>query len=140
MGLLVGAQVVRRAGILAVCIGHVVQDLAGQLNIVVCKLANLCVVDTENFGFLTGTEREARDEVHDEEDDAGSTEGVETTRGRVSKLVAELDPVVVEPASGDLGEAIKMCYIVSSEECGEDVSDKTTDGVFSEDIKSIINA
>jgi hypothetical protein len=55
-------------------------------------------------------------------------------------LVAELDPVVVEPASGDLGEAIKMCYIVSSEECGEDVSDKTTDGVFSEDIKSIINA
>jgi hypothetical protein len=55
-------------------------------------------------------------------------------------LVAELDPVVVEPATGNHGEAVKMCYVVCCEEGCEDVADKTTDGVHSEDIQRIINA
>ncbi len=137
--LLVHVQVMWCTGVLALCVGHVVEHLAGQLNVVICELANLCVVDTEDFGFLAGAKREAWDEVHDEEDEAGSTKGVETAGGRVSKLVTELDPVVVEPASRDLGEAIKMCYVVGSEEGCEDIANETTDGMFSEDIERIIN-
>jgi len=130
---------VRIARVFAVRIRHFVQDLTGQLNVVVCELANLCIINTQDFGFLASTERETGDQIHDEEDEAGSTERVGTSGDRISELVAELDPVVVEPATRDLGEAIKMCYIVSSEESCKNVADETTNGVFSENIKSIID-
>jgi hypothetical protein len=137
--LLVDAQVVRRTGVLAVCVGDVVEHLAGQLDVVVGELADLCVVDAKDFGFLAGAEGEAGNQVHDEEDEASATEGVESAGGRVRELVAELDPVVVEPAAVDLSEAIEMGYVVSSKEACEDVANETTDGVFREDVQRIIN-
>jgi hypothetical protein len=51
-----------------------------------------------------------------------------------------LDPVVVEPSSGNDSEAVKMCYVVRGKECGKDVTDQTANGVDSEDVKRIINA
>lgn len=93
------------AGVLALGVG-VVQDFAGQFNVVVCELANLSIVDTQDLSFLGGAEGQAGDQVHDEEDEASSTEGVGTSGDGVSELVAELDPVMVEPAAWNLGEAI----------------------------------
>lgn len=80
----------------------IVKDLAGKLYVVIGELADLSVVDTEDLGFLRGTERKTWDKVHDSEDDAGATEGVDTARDGVCQLVAELHPVVVEPAAVDV--------------------------------------
>ena len=128
------------ARVLALNVGGVVQDLAGQFNVVVRELADLSIIDTQDLGLLADAEGQTRDQVHDEQDEAGSAKGVDTTRDGVSELVAELDPVLVEPSTWNLSEAIKMCYVISSEEGCEDVADETTNGMFSKDIKSIIDA
>lgn len=47
---------------------------------------------------------------------------------------------MVDPSTGDNGEAIKMRYVICGEEAGEDVTDQATDGVLSEDIKGVIDA
>jgi len=46
-----------------------VANLLLDADVVVCELAHLGVVDTDNLRFLVGAEAEARDEVHDPEDD-----------------------------------------------------------------------
>lgn len=127
-------------GVFAASLGHVVQDFTSKLNVVVSKLTDLGVVDTEDFSFFRSAEGKTRNEVHDEKDDACSSERINTTGDGISKLVTKLDPVLVEPSTWNLGETIKMGYVVSSEEGGEDVSDKSTNGVFGEDIKSVIDA
>ncbi len=48
--------------------------------------------------------------------------------------------MVIEPTTGNNGEAIKMSYVVGSEEASKDVANKTTNSMFSKDIKSIIDA
>jgi hypothetical protein len=133
------AVVCMASGVLAIGIGHVVEDLTGQLNIIVGKLANLSIVDTENFGFLGGAKGKTGDEVHDEEDEAGSEERVETARDGIRELVTELDPVAVDPSTWNLGETIEMSNVVGSEEGSEDVANKTTNGVLGKDIEGIIN-
>ena len=85
---------------------QVVQDLTRQLHVVVSELANLSIVYTQDLRLLGSAEGEARNQVHEEEDQAGSAERVDAAGGGVCELVAELDPVVVEPAAGDHGEAI----------------------------------
>jgi len=82
-------------------------------DIVVCELAHLSVVDTDNLGFLRSTEAETRDKVHDPEDDGGDDKGICQASNRIGELVGELDPVAVNPATfngcqaaieiGDLG-------------------------------------
>lgn len=116
-----------------------VQYLTSKLNIVVGELSNLGIIDTKNLCLLGGAKGKSWDEVHDEENDAGSEEGVGSSRYGVSQLPAKLDPVVVQPSSWDGSCAVEMCYVVCGEEGSEDVSDETTDGVLSEDIKGIID-
>lgn len=128
------------SAVLAIDIAGVVQHLAGQLYIVVRELANLSIVDAEDFSLLGSAERETWDQVHDKEDDAGTAEGVDTASYGISELVAELDPVAIEPAAGDDAEAVEMCYVVCGEESGQDVANETADGVLGEDIEGIINA
>lgn len=126
--------------VLALDVAGVVQHLARQLYVVVRELANLRIVDTEDLGLLGSAQREAGDQVHDEEDQAGAAERVDTAADGIRELVAELDPVAVEPATGDDAEAVEMCYVVCGEEGSEDVADQTTDGVLGEDIERIIDA
>jgi hypothetical protein len=125
--------------VFALRIRDIIENLPGQLNIIVGKLSNLSIVDTQDLSFLSSTERETWNQVHDEQDDAGTEEGVCTTRDGVRKLVTKLDPVVVEPASRDVGETIQMGYVVGGEEGSEDVANETSNSVLSKDIKSIIN-
>jgi len=138
--LLVSGETVVIARVLAAAVLHIVQHLAGQLDVVVGELANFGVVDAEDLGLLGGAQREARDQVHDEEDDAGAAERVDAARDRVRQLVAQLDPVVVEPAAGDLGEAVEVRDVVGREEGREDVADQTADGVLGEDVQRVVDA
>ena len=84
-----------------------------MLDIIVGKLAELVVVDADDFCFLTSAQRQAGDEVHDEEDDARAEEGVGEAGDGVCELVAELDVVAVEPAAGNTGEAVEVGDVVS---------------------------
>jgi hypothetical protein len=125
--------------VLALGIARIIQHLTCQLNIVVGELANLGIVDTQDLSLFGGTQGQAGNEVHDEEDEAGSDKGVCGTRDGIGQLVSELDPVVVEPATGDDSVAIEMRYVIRSEEGSEDIADETADGVFSEDVEGIID-
>jgi hypothetical protein len=81
------------------------------------ELANLHIIDTKNFLFLASTELEDRKElantVEGAKDDAGTDKGISTTRKRVSNLVPELNPVMVQPASRDDAVAVKMRNVVT---------------------------
>lgn len=88
-------------------------------NIVIRKFTHLRVVDAKDLGFFCGSKTQARDVMHDPEDDGGENKGVPETSGGVGELVGELDVVVVEPASGDVGDAIEACDTCLGEETGQ---------------------
>jgi len=126
--------------LLASDVAGVVQHLSRQLHVVVSELSDLSIVDAQDLGLLGGAEGEAGNQVHDEEDEAGSTKGIDHSADGIGKLVTKLDVVLVEPSTGDLGEAIKVRYVVGGEETGEDIADETANGVDGEDIESIVNS
>ncbi|KAG8965179.1 hypothetical protein FRC00_009872 [Tulasnella sp. 408] len=104
--------------------------LSVDSNAVVRELAHLSVIDIDDLGLLVGADAAARDEVHDPKDDCGQDEGVGDAGGRVGELVAELDPVVVEPTSGDDSDAVEGSDGRLSEEAGADDADETTDDYY----------
>lgn len=68
----VGLTAARRGWGEAVGVGVVVESvvrLCVNADVVVRKLAHLCVVDTENLGLLVAAHAAARDVVHDPEND-----------------------------------------------------------------------
>jgi hypothetical protein len=75
-------------------------------------LANLALINTTFLSVFGGPKAKARDEVHDEEDNAGTEERVDEAGDAVRELVGELDVVAVEPTTGDLGEAVKMGNVI----------------------------
>jgi len=124
----------------AVLVLDVVEHLARQLDVVVGELADLGVVDAEDLGLLASAEPQAGDEVHDEEDDRGADEAVEAAREGVGQLVADLDPVVVDPAAGDDLDVVQVGNIVGSEEGGAHVAHQASDAVHGEDVQSVVDA
>ena len=84
------------------------------------KFSNLDVVDTERFFLFARAQaqhgNEFSDKVEAAENQAGDDEGVEAAGEGVSKLVAELLPVVVEPASFNNSVAVEMSNVVSIRE------------------------
>lgn len=82
---------------------NVIEHFSGELDVVVGELANLGVVNTQHLGVLGGSDTQTRDEVDNEQNEAGASERVGTASNGIGDLVAELDPVVVEPASVDTG-------------------------------------
>lgn len=119
---------------------HVVQHLARQLDVIVGELANLGVVDTQDLGFLGGAQMHAWDQVEDEKDERRADEGVGSPGKGVSELVAELDPVVVEPATLDDLDVVQMGDVVSGEKGGADVADQAADAVHGEDVEGVVDA
>jgi hypothetical protein len=133
-------------------------NVAGKLNVIVLvilaiiqsgwpgktygKLANLHIVNTKNLLLFAGTELKDREElanaVEAAEDDAGPNEGVGTASDGVSKLVTELDPVLVQPTTIDNSIAIKMSDVVGGEECGQGVAYKSANTVDSKDVECIV--
>lgn len=90
------------------------QNVAAQLDVVICELAKLAIIKTDILLLRRGTERQAGDEVHQKEDDAGHDERVREAGNTVSELEAELDPVVIEPATRDHGETVEMRNVVAA--------------------------
>jgi hypothetical protein len=108
-------------------------------HVVVCKLAHLRVVDTEDLCRLVATEAAARDEVHDPKDDRRHHERVGHARDAIRGLVTELDPVVVEPPARNGGDTVVGGDAVLREEAGEEVAHNTANGVRREDLYMAIS-
>jgi hypothetical protein len=119
---------------------YVVKYLARKLDIVVCKLADLSVVDAENLSLLGRAKGKTRDHIHDKEDETCANEGIGATSERVSQLVRELHPVVIEPTTLDAGNAVETGDVVCSKESGENVADKAADAVDGENVEGVVNA
>jgi hypothetical protein len=118
----------------------IVEDLARELDVVVGKLANLGVVDAEDFGLLCDAETKAGDHVHQKEDQASADEGVGAAGERVGQLVGELDPVVVDPAALNDGSVVEMGDVISGKEGGADVADEAADAMNGKDVQGVIDA
>lgn len=101
-------------------------------------LADLGKIDTEHLVFLACPEVASGDAVNGEQQDHGNDERPAETGSRVSKLVAELNPVVVDPTTGNKCGAIEGSNSVVGEESSEDVTNHTANTVSSEDVKSIV--
>ena len=87
--------------------------ITGDLNVVVRKLSNLGIVNTHDLILLGGSKAETGNEVDGKENDARAEERVRKTTDGVGQLVGKLDVVLVEPASGDGGGAVKVSNVVT---------------------------
>lgn len=93
-------------------------DVAGvalKLNVIVGELAKLTVIETDFLFLGANAKAEARDQVHEEQDQASHDKRVRKAGDRVSKLVAELDPVVVDPTTRNDAVAIEVGNVVAAE-------------------------
>lgn len=77
------------------------------------KLANLGIINTQNLILFGSTQAQTGNEVHDEQDNAGTDKGVGKSSDGVGKLVTELNVVVVDPATGDHGNTVKVRDVVT---------------------------
>lgn len=133
--------------------------MTAELNVIVRELSELTIVETKLLLLGRYTQAEARDEVHEEEDETRHEEGIREARNAVSNLVSELDVVAVEPATGDHAEAVEVRDVVTEyvcQYCGEgtrfadeysrckqasqQVTDDATHGMLGEDVQAIVNA
>lgn len=104
-------------------------------DIIVRVLAHLRLVDTDQFGLLARAKSEipAREEMHRPQNDRGDDEGIGETGDRVGELVAQLDVVVIDPATWDDG-SIQSSNGGLGEEAGEEVTNDTTNSVRGKDL------
>jgi len=65
-----------------------------------------------------------------EQDDGGYDEAVGHACDAVAELDSKLDPVMIEPAAGDDGEAIEMRDVIGGKEPSAKVTDQASDGVY----------
>lgn len=109
-------QRVHRHALIDIIIGDL--QLACELDVIVSELADLDIVDTKSLLFLSGTQTECRQEFANEvecgEDQACANEGVCAASEGVSELIAELDPVVVQPATGDDCVAVEVSNVITT--------------------------
>jgi hypothetical protein len=92
-------------------------DLARKLHVVVREFTNLDVINTKSLLFFSCTQTECRqkfaDKVQCAQNQTSADERVCAAGERVGKLVAQLDPVVVEPTAINDSVAIKVSYVVA---------------------------
>jgi hypothetical protein len=77
-----------------------VSHVASHLDIVICKLAQLSIIRAKLFLLGRDTQRQTGDEVENEKQKAGKYKGPGEAGQSASNLVAQLDPVAVNPADG----------------------------------------
>ncbi len=75
----------------------VIGDVAPELDVVISKLAELAVVHAELLLLGRGAEGQPRDEVEQEEDQAGDDKAPGEGGDGACELVAHLHPVVLDP-------------------------------------------
>jgi hypothetical protein len=114
-------------------------DVASEFNIVISKLSKLSVIDTENLRLLGTAEGKTGNKVHNEKDNAGTTEGVGEASNGVSKLVCKLNVMTVDPSTRDFGSAIEMGYVVRGEDTSQQVANNSANTMLSKDIKGVVD-
>lgn len=77
------------------------------------KFANLSIIDAHDLVVFRSTETQTRDEVQNKQNHTAQDERIGESRDGVGKLVSQLNIVVVEPATGNLGGAIEMRDVVA---------------------------
>lgn len=112
---------------------HTVDNVTGDLNIIILekkmsenvaladprskkaysKFADFGIINTHYLIFLWRAQAKTRNEVHSEKNDTGSEEGICHSSDRVSKLVSQLDIVLVNPAAIDFGDAIQVRNVIT---------------------------
>lgn len=86
--------------------GDDVAGVALDLDVIVRELAKLDVVDTYVLILGGDAQAQARDQVHEEQNDASQDERIREAGNGVGELIRELDVVVVDPATRDVVEAV----------------------------------
>lgn len=121
------------------CPGEVVSS---DLNVIVCKFAQLVVVHTEQFCFLGGTEVETRDVVDGERNEGRHDEGVARTRDDVGNLDVKLLVVSIGPATSDNARvnAVETDDVGCAKESVGKEAKNTSDTVLSQDIHRVVDS
>lgn len=83
--------------------GVSIDSVALELDVVVGELAQLNIIDTQLFLLGIDTELQARDQVDQEENDAGENERPRETGAAVGDLITKLDKVSANPTRADEG-------------------------------------
>jgi len=117
-----------------------VSDFLLETDVVIGKLAHFGIIDTENFRLFGGAHTEARDVMHNPEDDGCYNERPGETGGRVCELDTKLSVIVVQPTSRYKRRTIEISNARLSEEAGQHVPDDTANGMAGKNIESIVLA
>ena len=113
-----------------------------DLNVVVCELAELVVIHTEEFRLFRSTELQAWNLVDGEGEQSGHDECVRGAGNDVGNLHVHLLPVVIGPATGEETgvDAVETDDAGGGEEAVEEETNHTSDAVLSEHVEGIVDA
>lgn len=103
--------------------------IPSHLYIIICELAELVVVHSEELSLFGRTKLQAWNKVDGEGEDGGYDEGVSCASYDIRDLDVELLVVVVDPASVDdaCADAVQADYVVGREETVEKEADDSSD-------------
>lgn len=120
------------------CPGKVV---TADLDVIVCELAELVVVHTQELSLLGGAQVQAGDLVDDEGEDGGDDEGVHGAGDDVGDLLVDGFGGAGDGASGQaIVDTVEADNIVCAQDTVKEKSPHSSDAVLSEDIEGIVNA
>ncbi|KAI6761597.1 hypothetical protein HG531_002150 [Fusarium graminearum] len=119
---------------------HIADNFSGELNIVVCELSNLGVVDTLKLSLPVDTQAQSGNKVHEEKDKACDGERVQASADRVSKLITHLCPVMLNPSTLDARITVESSDSRTGEEGGANIADETANTVDGENIEGIVDS
>lgn len=115
------------------------QVVTTDLNVVVGEFTKLVVVHAEKLSFLGSAKVQTGNLVDGEGDERADDERVCSAGDDVGKLLVQLLPVVLDPATLDRVDAVETDNILGGENTVEEETDHSSDAVLSEHIEGIIN-
>ncbi|CRK19747.1 hypothetical protein BN1708_000412 [Verticillium longisporum] len=118
----------------------VVQHLARQLDVVVCELANLGVVNAQDLRVLVHAQPQPRNHVHEEKNHTRAHKRVGASRERVGHLVRNLDPVTVDPPAVDRADVVECRNVVGREEGRQNVAHEAANAMHGKNVEGVIDA
>lgn len=80
-----------------------------EANVIVREFTHFVVINSDDLRLFRAAETEARNEVHDPENNGRHHERIAKAGAGVSKLPPQLRPVSVEPTALDNGQTVKAC-------------------------------
>ena len=115
--------------------------VTADLNVVVCKLAELIIVHTQKLSLLRSAQVQAGDLVNDEGEDCADNEGVRGDSNDVSDLLVNGIGRAGDGASGQaVVDTVETDNVVRAENTVDEESPHSSDTVLSEDIEGIVDA